>query len=266
MKDKVTAGILALLFGWFGVHRFYLGQTGRGILSVIFCWFPALWIIGIVDGIIFLTMNQEDFDYKYNSLGSLTPERRARLEQRMGGSTFQRTDRRGGFSQRQQQPAPRQVRIENPHKDTGLKKYKEYDFEGAIADYQKSLEIEPNDPVTHFNLACCYSLVEEVDKAFEHLNLAVKQGFAYKEKIKTHDALAYLRIQPQFDEFVANGYQIKTQTTTPPPQADPPKQLNLLNDEELIKKLKKLGELRDQGLITKEEFETQKQILFRDNS
>ena len=34
MKNRVTAGVLALLLGGLGVHRFYLGQTGKGILML----------------------------------------------------------------------------------------------------------------------------------------------------------------------------------------------------------------------------------------
>lgn len=31
MKDKTTAGILALLLGGIGAHKFYLGRTGLGL-------------------------------------------------------------------------------------------------------------------------------------------------------------------------------------------------------------------------------------------
>ncbi|HEX2573335.1 MAG TPA: TM2 domain-containing protein, partial [Polyangia bacterium] len=38
MKDKNTAAILAFTLGGIGVHRFYLGQTGMGIVYLLFCW------------------------------------------------------------------------------------------------------------------------------------------------------------------------------------------------------------------------------------
>ena len=36
-KDKVTAGILAIILGGIGVHKFYLDQIGMGILYLVFC-------------------------------------------------------------------------------------------------------------------------------------------------------------------------------------------------------------------------------------
>ena len=37
-KSDVSAILLAFFLGSFGAHRFYLGQTGWGILYLLFCW------------------------------------------------------------------------------------------------------------------------------------------------------------------------------------------------------------------------------------
>ncbi len=37
-KNPTTAVLLALFLGGLGIHKFYLGQTGLGILYLIFCW------------------------------------------------------------------------------------------------------------------------------------------------------------------------------------------------------------------------------------
>jgi TM2 domain-containing membrane protein YozV len=43
-KNPATAVILALLLGSIGIHKFYLGQTGWGIVYLVLCWtfIPAI--------------------------------------------------------------------------------------------------------------------------------------------------------------------------------------------------------------------------------
>ena len=60
-KDKTTAGLLAILLGGIGAHKFYLGKTGQGILYLIFCWTYIPGIIGLIEGIKYLTKNERDF-------------------------------------------------------------------------------------------------------------------------------------------------------------------------------------------------------------
>jgi len=65
---KSTATILAFLLGWIGVHKFYLGQAGYGVLYILFSWTLIPLIASIIEGIVFATMSQEKFDLKYNPL------------------------------------------------------------------------------------------------------------------------------------------------------------------------------------------------------
>jgi len=97
----------------------------------------------------------------------------------------------------------------NPFKNSGIKKYKDYDLEGAIEDFSQGLSINPKDIALHFNIACAYSMTEVKDKAYYHLSKAVELGFKDFEKIKTKDDLAFVRIQPEFDEFEESGYKYK---------------------------------------------------------
>lgn len=53
--NRVTAGLLAIFLGDFGVQHFYTGQVVRGILDIVFCWTGIPAIIGIIEGIIWLT-------------------------------------------------------------------------------------------------------------------------------------------------------------------------------------------------------------------
>lgn len=66
MKQKSTAGILALLLGGLGVHKFYLGKTGMGILYLCFCWTLIPLMISIVEAVGYFLMSQDKFDSKYN--------------------------------------------------------------------------------------------------------------------------------------------------------------------------------------------------------
>jgi TM2 domain-containing membrane protein YozV len=54
-RDRIVAALLAIFLGNFGIHKFYLGQIGRGILYLIFSWTGIPGVIGFVEGIIFLT-------------------------------------------------------------------------------------------------------------------------------------------------------------------------------------------------------------------
>jgi TM2 domain-containing membrane protein YozV len=60
-KEKLVAGLLALLIGSLGIHNFYLGNTGKGVaqllITVLSCgllWIVS-WIWSIVEGVQILT-------------------------------------------------------------------------------------------------------------------------------------------------------------------------------------------------------------------
>ncbi len=64
-KDRTTAGILAILLGSFGAHKFYLEETGLGLLYLCFCWTGIPGLIGLIEGIIYLTKSDEEFQARY---------------------------------------------------------------------------------------------------------------------------------------------------------------------------------------------------------
>lgn len=64
-KSRVAAILLAFFLGGFGVHKFYLGRVGQGILYLLFCWTFIPAIVAFIEFIIYLTMSDEAFAHKY---------------------------------------------------------------------------------------------------------------------------------------------------------------------------------------------------------
>ena len=67
MKSKIAATLLCFFLGAVGGHKFYLGQIGKGVLYLLFCWTFIPAIIAFVEFIGFLVMSDKDFDKKYNA-------------------------------------------------------------------------------------------------------------------------------------------------------------------------------------------------------
>ncbi len=261
MKDKTTAALLALFLGSLGIHRFYLRQPGLGILYFFLFFIGISFILGIIDAIVLFAMDQEEFDRRYNDQRSpgqydryRRPVERRDLERRYSGRR-----QSGQYTRPVQVPERHRP---NPYLQSGIKKYKDFELEDAIADFQKGLETDPRNVALHFNLACAYSLTEKVDKAYFHLDKAVEYGFTDFDKIRTHDDLAYVRIQPQFDAFAAAGFRLKPSETAQNTSDSGESAANPGGDK-LLEQLKRLSELKDKGLITEQEFVAEKQKLMR---
>ena len=78
-QKKLVAGICGIIIGWLGIHKFILGFNTAGIIMISVsvvgiigsCLFVpifatmAMGIIGLVEGIIYLTKTDEDFYQTY---------------------------------------------------------------------------------------------------------------------------------------------------------------------------------------------------------
>lgn len=62
---KVAAGVLAILLGGFGVHKFILGYTGEGLIMLLLVLCGISPIIGIIEGVIYLTKTDSEFYWTY---------------------------------------------------------------------------------------------------------------------------------------------------------------------------------------------------------
>lgn len=63
-KSKVVAGVLALLLGGLGLHKFYTGAWGWGIVYIVLCWTFVPGIVALVEGIRYLILPQAEFQQK----------------------------------------------------------------------------------------------------------------------------------------------------------------------------------------------------------
>ncbi len=70
-SKKMVAGILGILLGSLGIHKFYLGMTTPGLImllvTLLTCGFGAAvtHVIGIIEGILYLTKSDADFYQTY---------------------------------------------------------------------------------------------------------------------------------------------------------------------------------------------------------
>ena len=120
------------------------------------------------------------------------------------------------------------------------------------------MKIQPNDETLHFHLACAYSLLENKDKAYHHISKAVENGFSDFKRIKTHDDLAYVRIQPEFEAFEKNQYRQNVKEV----KSDK-KETSAETDEFLLEKLGKLVEMRKRGIVTEADFKIEREKILR---
>ena len=304
-KDKNLAALLAFFGGAAGLHRWYLGQKGLGVLYIfLFC---ITWFVGFIDAIVLLGMSQEQFDLKYNqpeyqpvSPGWNRQEQagneRARIYAERQRQRKEQEERRRQTRYRASSPTPapgsspstRRRATSSSEKmpaqrgrggdagaierAAGQRYFKDFEYDRAILAFARALEKNPRDLASHFNLAAAYSAEEEADKAFYHLDRAVALGFEDHDRIRNHDAFAYLRVQPAYPAFAANGFRLAPDLRTAEreldnpirtedaPEAAKPVELPPINDN-LLEELQRLATLREKGLLTDPEFAAHKKRL-----
>lgn len=248
-KKKWVAALLALFFGIFGAHRFYLEQRNLGILHLGFFFLAAFIIpglsellgipaiIGFIDFLAFLSMSKATFDAKYNNI----EEEQAAVQKQQAEASHPKRILQDQFEQ---------------YRQKAIAEYQNYDYEGAIEYLLKAIEIKYDDPESHFLLACCYSVNEKTEKAMSHLDVAVAFGLTDPERIKTHGDLSYLRIQPAFKAFAERGYRQAQEL--PPPSTewldpDDTDQPDLLEQLAQLQKQWQAGQLSDKEYQLRQE-------------
>jgi TM2 domain-containing membrane protein YozV/cold shock CspA family protein len=73
-RNRIAAALLAIFLGSLGLHKFYMGKSGAGIAMLLISLFGVILagiptglmhLIAVIEGIIYLTMSEEQFDNTY---------------------------------------------------------------------------------------------------------------------------------------------------------------------------------------------------------
>lgn len=92
-----------------------------------------------------------------------------------------------------------------------------YTYRGLI---EKGLEVDirlsrlrPDDDLILYNLACSYSLMKQIDKAFGAMKLALECGYDDLNYLEVDDDLEYLRKDARFQELFDRVCQERREKT-----------------------------------------------------
>ena len=260
-KKKKTAALLAIAFGIFGAHRFYLGSKklgtqyliagSVGIISGTGGIIAAVALLSFLDAVLFYVAPQHEFDAKYNNSVSKTTN----------SFKNQATPKDAQISQ-QKRSLHKQYK---QYKQSARKSFKKYEYEQAIGSLEAALEIKYDDQETHFLLARGYSLIENAQQSLIHLDAAIAFGLSPR-KIQYDHALAFLRTRPAYKKFESNNFRLlEDNFETIDAENNTKVQTNqeVSTEDPLLEHLSKLKELRERGYLTEEEFLKQLEKLER---
>ena len=259
-KDKNVAALLALTLGWAGVHRFYLGQIGLGILYVFLMGSGLTTVLGFIDALAIFFMDQEKFDRKFN-------RERARSYYRPRSSRNRYPHRRRLTAEEEAEARRIAERVRNKKAydarlrqliKSGKEAFKNFDYDKALENFSEALKLDPRNPAILFNMACLYSLEEKAKEALETLDKAVQYGFDDFSRIETHEALAWLRTQADFKAFREENYRLKRKKTKKKIEVKEEQQ-----EPDLLEQLNRLKQLRERGMLTEMEYRRELEKLKR---
>ena len=61
-NNHIECGVVAILLGTLGLHKFYNGKYGKGMLYVLFCWTGIPTIVGFLEGAHYIIESREEYE------------------------------------------------------------------------------------------------------------------------------------------------------------------------------------------------------------
>ena len=65
-RSRIVAVLLAFFLGSFGIHKFYLGSLGWGVMYLLFSWTGIPAFVGVIESILLLVMDESTFNSRFN--------------------------------------------------------------------------------------------------------------------------------------------------------------------------------------------------------
>lgn len=76
------------------------------------------------------------------------------------------------------------------------------EFEKALEMDRRLIELQPDDPVSHYNLACSYALLRDADFALQSLETAITKGYRDLDWLRKDEDLKNIRDDARFTRLV----------------------------------------------------------------
>jgi len=76
------------------------------------------------------------------------------------------------------------------------------EYQQAIKDYNKTIELNPKDGNTYYNRSCAYSLIGNSDRSIQDLSEAIKLDSKYSDMAKTDNDFDKIRNTPSFKRLI----------------------------------------------------------------
>ncbi len=68
----------------------------------------------------------------------------------------------------------------------------------------KLIEIDPNNAIVHYNLACSYSLLKRLEESLDQLDIAIQLGYADAGHLDSDPDFANVKSSPRFRSLLAS--------------------------------------------------------------